>query len=305
MGQTANNDFKINLKNWNLKLISGDHFFPTYLADPLGVRFEVSSQTMLYSDYDQQDQINEGGAYRGRLNGSPGVRLSLFKFSPNSNPKLGVEIDLGLNIPVQMRAGNNDLIGTDGIYFFAIAAKPTEWLSIRFSKHHICTHLGDEFPTATVISPTDFDPSLMQLPVRDDFILSAAVKPLYFLKNPRLNILQIYGDFGFFLPGADFLGTRQNKPHRNAILNLQGGAEIEHYFKKAIFGGVFVAANISAYQLNAWSPNVSLKTGYIIPQEKFRKRMNVGLHYYNGRSNINQFYNRKEKYVAFFVMFDV
>ncbi len=48
-----------------------------------------------------------------------------------------------------MRHKNHDLPGTDGIYYFAIAAKPTEWIALRFSKHHICTHLGDEFASVS------------------------------------------------------------------------------------------------------------------------------------------------------------
>ena len=50
---------------------------------------------------------------------------------------------------------------------------------------------------------------------------------LWFLKRPHLDILQIYGDYGFFLPGVDFPGTRQNKPNKNAYKNYQVGMELE------------------------------------------------------------------------------
>ncbi|MBN1133056.1 MAG: hypothetical protein JXR52_13045 [Bacteroidales bacterium] len=297
--------YRIPIRDWNLRLVGTDLFYPTYLADPLGIRFEVSSQKMLYSDFDIEDEINSGGDYRGKLVITPGVRFSLFKFSPAGNPKLGVEADLGMIIPVMMRFGNHDLIGTDGIYYFAIAGRPAEWVSLRFSKHHICTHVGDELPTGKVISPVDYDVNTTQLPVRDAFILSAAVRPLWFLKNPQWDILAVYGDFGFFLPGVDFMGTRQNKPHRSAYLNLQGGTELEYYFGNRHLGGIFGALNVSAYQLNAWSPNLSFKAGYIIPQDRFKKRLNIGFNYYNGRSLSNNFYNRKEKFIAFFVAADI
>lgn len=297
--------FRIPIKNWNMQIVSLDNFYPTYLADPLGVRFEVSSQKMLYSDFDIEDEINSGGNYRGKLVIAPGVRFSLFKFTPSSNPRLGVEVDLGMSIPVMMRFGNHDLTGMDGIYYFAIAGRPAEWISLRFSKHHICTHVGDELPVGTVYTPVDYDINTTQLPVRDDFILSTSVKPLWFLKDPRWDILMVYGDFGFFMPGVDFLGERQNKPHRNAYINLQGGAELEYYFKNQHIGGVFSAVNVSAYQLNAFSPNISVKAGYIIPQERFKKRLNIAINYYNGRSISNNFYNRKEKFIAFSVMADI
>ena len=303
--QSLSERFNIPIKNWNLQLASFDHFYPTYLADPLAVRVEVSSQTMLYSDFDFQDPVNTGGGYLGKLTIYPAARISLLKFSPKSNPRLGVSLDFGVTIPTIMRAGNHDLIGNDGIYYFAVAANPTEWLSLMFSKHHICTHVGDEFWSGGVKSPIDFDPNITQLPVRDDFILMASVRPLWFLHNPHWDILRLYGDFGFFFPGVDFMGTRQNKPHYEAWYNFQGGAEMEYYFKKEIFGGFYAAVNVSAYQLNGFSPNLSIAGGYLFPQERFGRRFRIGLQYYNGRSLSNQFYNRKEKFAAFTVGFDI
>lgn len=297
--------FSIPIKNWQLKLIGLNNYYPTYLADPLGIRFEAASQTMLYSDIDYQDPINDGDGYMGKLVINPGVRLSLLKFSPKSNPKLGIELDFGVTVPIFMRHSNNDVIGVDGIYYFAIAGRPTEWLSLRFSKHHICTHVGDEYFFSDVDSPIDFDPLVTQLPVRDDFILSAAVKPLYFLGDPKWDILQVYADFGFFFPGGDFLGTRQNKPHKTAWFNFQGGLEVEYYFPNKYVGGIYTALNVSAYQLNAYSPNISFVAGYIIPQPRNKRRVRIGFNYYNGRSWSNQFYNRKEKLIGFYIAMDV
>ncbi|MDA3823967.1 MAG: DUF1207 domain-containing protein [Bacteroidales bacterium] len=296
--------FTIPINNWNMQVVARENFYPTYLADPVAIRFGVSSQTMKYSDFDHSDRINTEGTYLGKLIINPGVRFSVFKFSPNDNPNLGIEVDLGVTIPTIMRAGNHDVIGMDGNYYFAIAGRPTEWLSLRFSKHHICTHIGDEF-LDKVYSPSDFDFNIYQLPVRDDFILSAAVKPLYFLGNKDLNILQVYGDFGFYMPGTDFMGGRQNKSNPEAYLNLQGGAEIEYYLPNKYMGGVFSALNVSAYQNNAFSPNISYSIGYIIPQERDKRKLRMGLNWYNGRSWSNQFFNRKEKFVAFFLEMDV
>ena len=297
---------KFSIGKWDLQLANMRNMYPTYLADPLGIRFDVSSQTMLYSDIDIADEVNESGEYTGKLVINAASRVSLFKFSSKKNPKLGFEIDLGVTIPLAMRHGNHDLISTDGVYYFALAGRPTEWLDLRFSKHHICTHIGDEYPTTGVHSPVDFDPNTTQLPVRDDFILSAAVRPLHFVKGfSKKDLIMVYGDFGFFLPGKDFMGTRQNKPNRTAWLNLQTGAEVEYYFNRWYLGGLFTAYNVSAYQLNSFSPNHSFVAGYIFPQKKMERRVRIGFNYYNGRSLANQFYNRKEKFVAFFVSFDV
>lgn len=298
--------FDIPIKNWNMKVVGLNTFYPAYLADPLGARFEVSSQALSYSDIDMLDPINtEEGGYKGKLVIFPSVRISLFKFTPKSNPNIGIEADLGVTLPIFMRAGNHDVIGVDGIYYFAIAGKPTEWLAFRFSKHHICTHIGDEYSTAGITSVIDFDPNITRLPVRDDFIFSTAVRPLHFLKNPKWDILQVYGEIGFFFPGVDFLGTRQNKSNRNAYMNYQGGVELEYYFKNKYFGGVYSAINVSTYQLNAYSPNVSINAGYVLPQDRFKRKLRMGINYYNGRSLSNQFYYRKEKFVAFSLAMDI
>jgi hypothetical protein len=31
------------MKNWQMKVVGLEHFYPTYQADPLGIRFEASS----------------------------------------------------------------------------------------------------------------------------------------------------------------------------------------------------------------------------------------------------------------------
>lgn len=297
--------FVVPIKNWNLQFIDLNNLYPTYLADPLGIRTEVSAQGISYGDIDMEDEINSGGGYLGKLVIFAGTRLSLLKFSPKSNPKLGVEADIGVTLPIFMRAGNHDVIGVDGIYYFAISGRPTEWLSLRFSKHHICTHIGDEYSTAGVKSVIDFDPNITQLPVRDDFVFSAAVRPLYFLKKPKWDILQVYGDLGFFFPGVDFLGRRQNKPHKNAYMNYQGGVELEYYFDNKYFGGLYSALNVSAYELNAFAPNISVNVGYIVPQKRNKRKLRMGVNYYNGRSLSNQFYNRKEKFWAFSLAMDM
>ncbi len=101
------------------------------------------------------------------------------------------------------------------------------------------------------------------------------------------------------------MGSRQNKPNADAWLNLQGGLELEYYFNRPYLGGLFSAANVSVYQANAFVPNISLNVGYLFPQDRGKCRVRIGLNYYNGRPLSNQFYNRKEKFIAFFVALDV
>jgi len=258
---------------WDLQLVSIENFYPTYIADPLAVRFDLSSQNFIYNGIDIQDNINSGGDYMGRLSIKPASRISLLRFSPQSNPRLGIEVDMGFAFPFTMRAGNHDLIAFEGIYYMAIAGAPAEWLKLRLAKHHICTHRGIEFWAGIINSPIDFDPLMFNLYVRDDVVLSAAVRPLYFLGKPELDILQVYTDLNAYIPGKGITGVRQNKPNTQARYIFQGGAELEYYFKWSFLGGVFAALNVSAWQENNYSPNYSAVAGYIFPQISGKRKI--------------------------------
>lgn len=299
--------FTISFKKGNLKIVGLDHLYRTYLADPLGNRFEAAAQFFQYADYDYTDNVNNDGSYMGHLTVYPAARLSLLQYRLKSNPKLGIEGEIGVMTPCHMRQGNNDFIGLDGIYYFAIAGNPTEWLSLRFSKHHICTHIGDEYPKRTTTSVTDRDPMYKQGPTMDDFRFAASIRPLWFVKVPQWDILRVYAEVGYFDPGFDFLGERKSWPNNYAYMNYMGGMELEYYFPERLrwLGGVFTAANISTYQQNGFGKNLNITAGYILPQERDKLRLRLGVQFYNGRSLVNEFYNRKERFIAAYFAFDV
>ncbi len=290
---------------WDLQLIGTDNFYPTYLADPLAVRFDISRQQILSGSVDVQDGVNKGEGYLGKLSIKPATRISLLRISPKNNPRLGIEIDMGVALPITMRKTNHDLIALDGIYYMAIAGAPTEWLSLRLAKHHICTHRGEEFWAGSVNAPIDFDPRMFNLYVRDDVMFSAAIKPLYFTGRPVLNFLQVYSDFSAYIPGEGKIGVRQNKPNTQAYFIFQGGAEIEHYFKRKFLGGIFAALNVSAWQENNYSPNYSAMAGYIFPQAPDKRKFRIGINYYNGRWINNEFFNYHEEFIAFHLAADL
>ncbi len=299
--------YSIPLKeNWIFTPYSSDHLYPTYLADPLGVRFEASYRTVTYSDIDFSDEINENGSYENRFDIYPGVRLSLFRLM-NTETGMGFETEIGLMTPVYMRGSNFDLIGMDGIYYLRFNAQINSWLHLNLSKHHICTHVGDEFTSGRVDSPTDIDPSLMTLPVLDDFRFATSLRPLNFLEDWGLDILTCYAEVGWFMPGSDFLGGRSNYPDVQCNLNFLYGAQLEYDLPSwgKHIGSLFAAVNISTYQQNAYAKNLSIMAGWIIPQNKPGKRLRFAYQYYNGRNLMNQYYDRKEKFNSFCISMDL
>ncbi|MDC7225595.1 MAG: hypothetical protein PQJ61_02395 [Spirochaetales bacterium] len=292
-------------EDWEFRPFSLEHLYPNYLADPLSIRVEAAVQTVYYADYDYADTVNESGSYTGRLAIFPGFRLSLLQFV-HAKTGFGIEGEIGAVIPTYMRSTNNDVIALDGIYYFRVNSKITPWWNINFSKHHNCTHLGDEYPVDKVESPIDYDPNRLELPVLDDFRLANAFRPLHFLTARNLDILTLYGEIGFFLPGTDFLGERQNKPDRWAFMNYLWGVELEYYLPDwgENIGGFYAALNVSYYQQNGYSPNLSVKSGWILPQDRDGFRFRIGFQYYNGRSTMNHFYDRKEIFTAIYLSTD-
>ncbi len=91
--------------------------------------------------------------------------------------------------------------------------------------------------------------------------------------------MKIYGEIGYFDPGIDFLGARKSWPNAYAYMNYMGGAELEYYFTQKLrwLGGVFAAANVSAYQQNGFGKNVNFTAGYILPQERNKLRLRLGI----------------------------
>ena len=304
MGQEGAKPGTYKIGKWDLQLVSRDKFYPVYLADPLGIKFEILSKKILFSNIDTQDGLSNGEGYLGKLTIKPASRLSLLRWSPGNDPKLGVELDFGFALPLTMRQRNHDLMVFQGIYYMSIAGAPSEWLSLRIAKHHICTHRAVEFWAGSVVSPIDMDPNMYTLYVRDDVVFSAAAKPLYFLGNPELDILRVYADISAYIPGSGVIGIRQNRPNTESYFYFQGGAEVEYYLNNTAFGGFFAAVNISAWQENNYSPNYSLVAGYIVPQKPGRNRFRIGLQYYNGRCINFELLKSSERFVAFHLAFD-
>jgi len=291
---------KYGLKNWDYQFVNNNNLYPTYLADPLAPRFEGAIQNVKYSDISYEDEINNGGDYSNRIYIIAGSKMTLFSFINKQKPDMAFGFEIAASFPLYMEAAGFDFMGVDGIFHFAITGQLNKYLNFRLAKHHICTHRGDEYTTGIVTTPVDFDPNIETLYVRDDYMISLAYKPLVHFIHENFNFFQVYGDFLFFWPGKDFLGERQNKPERYAYLGFQGGAELEYYFHNTKLGGVFSAFNISSYQANGYSTNINLVGGYILPQQRNKKKVRFGLQYYDGRGLLNEFYNRHDKFVSFF-----
>ncbi len=297
MGITANTDTDL---GWEFHIIDNNFFYPNYIADPFSSRFEASSRTLTINEVALDDD--------GRLDITAGTRFSLFSYRSVENPKIGAQLDLWLTVPMYMEGRSNDFLELDGIYSLGLVLSPAEWITGRISRHHICTHAGDEIDThSDGDSSIDYDPTAnltSSTYVRDDFGLSLAIKPLYIIDEEWINdSLLLYGDFYFFWPGEDSLGERQIKPAHEAYRWFNVGAELK---TPKLFDGpsLFVAGNISYWEELAWMPSYSLDAGIEIPGAFDDLSLRVSYNYYNGRSLMNNFYNRREEFTGISISVD-
>ncbi len=277
-----------------------DYLYPSYLSDPLAVNSQIAIR-----EYSIDEVHPRSDGTETHYDVTIGTRYNFIRFSPDGAPDLGLEMDWGMALTTFMDARVTDLLGIDGIYYFAVAVKPVEWASFRFTRHHICSHAGDQLdPNGDGNAYVDFDlnPQINEGTfVRDDYVVSAMVEPLYFLEPlaPELaRTLRVYGDFSSYIPGSDLLGWRNLTPSKYAYIWYQYGAEIEFPFAGGVLGSLFAAGQVSHWQESAYAPNYSLQAGFILPKGKPGQRMKLAFSYYDGQSLMNNFRYRRARFMG-------
>lgn len=254
-----------------------DFLYPSYLADPLAVKSQLT-----YRKYSIDEVHPQSDGTEGHLDATIGKRLNFLRFSPEGKPNLGLEFEIGMAITTFMHSHGTDLLDFDGIYYMGIAIKPNEWSSYRIHRHHICSHQGDQLDEGDENDAqyVDFDYNISTNAsnyVRDDYMLSAIIEPLFFLNkfSPLIaKSLRVYGDYTFHIPGESFLGRRSNSPTVQTFDWYQYGAELEVPIENKKYGSLFVAGQVSKWQESAYAQ------------------------YYDGQSLLNNFRFTRTKYLG-------
>ena len=276
---------------WEFHFVDDNFFYPNYIADPFSPRFSADARTLTINEIALDSDE--------RLDITAGTRWSLFSFRKSDNPDIGVQLDLWMTIPMFMEGSSNDFLGMDGIYSVGLVISPADWITARLSRHHICTHAGDEIDTHGDGDPSiDYDPTPnmnSSAYVRDDFGISLALRPLNLFNIDWLDdTLLLYGDYYFFWPGEDPLGTRQIKPAREAFTWYTVGVELKT--PELLGVKLFAAGHVSYWEELSWMPSYSADLGLEVEGPVKGLNLRVALNYYDGRSLMNNFYNRREQF---------
>lgn len=283
-----------------------DYLYPTYLSDPLAIRTELGYKKVSYFDA-YPDEFGGGS----RTDAALGLRFNFFRFAPISNPSKGIDAELGFMVPIYMESSRSDTLAFDGIYYFAISLKPFDWLTFRAARHHFSSHYGDEYDVDMDGSPyTDFDTTLgmnMSKVVRDDFVFSAAFYPLEMGKKEHRLSIMLYGDYSLVVYGKDLLANRKTRPAKYSYVWFQFGSEIEYQLLQHHNArSVFLAFQVSAWQMAGYAPNFSGQFGYVFPRtEQKGARIRLSFVYYDGQSPLTNFMHSRERYTGIVLTIDV
>lgn len=285
-----------------------NHLYENYLADPLAVNSEIT-----YRNYEIDEVHPNANGEEGHFDCKVGTRFNFWRFSPKGHPDLGIETDWGFAVCAFMHSHGTDLLSTDGIYYYTIVLKPNYWSTFKWGHHHICSHQGDQLDTNgdgnqyidydnnAILNESNF--------VRDDYILSASILPLYFLNDYTENLaesLRVYGDFIYYNPAESLLGGDSNSVVEHAYIWFQYGAELELpiIINDNNWGSLYLAGQISQWQQSAYAKNYTYQVGIILPSTKHTQRMKFGYQFYDGQSLINNYQLTRARFSGFVFTID-
>ncbi len=250
-----------------------ERLYPTYLADPYGVGFNLQLRT-----YDKA-AIQETGA--SRLDLMVGTPLLLYERKDSDNPKRGWQmIFLGALRGQFDNENSTDNVAWEGITGLQVVFRYHQDVAWHFGTKHYSSHVGDEYMERTGRMRIDYTREELRTGVAWNF------KEHY----------TWYSDLAY----AFSLNTKALQDHGRVQMGLQ-------YVKPGQFMdgivGWYSALDISAYEEDAWDENIAFQIGYDLPLND--RRWRLGMEYYDGRSQYGEFFQNRDRYVSVGIWMDL
>lgn len=246
-------------------LVPETQLYPYYIADPYRSDFALQLMTALES------QIPQTG--NRRLGLKLGGVFGLVRFHPPDKPERGWQLSFEGSIRGQFdRDHSTDNIGWDGVYGLQLAWRPGDNVAYRIAIHHNSAHVGDEYAERTGRERIDY--------TREELRAGVAVG-----LDTRWTG---YVDVGW---GYTLRNSELQKPGR-----VQAGLQYIH--PPELFGGGFGAygaVNINAFEENDWDAAFTAQAGITMPAGN--RVWRAGMELYDGRSTMNEFFFRDERYL--------
>lgn len=269
---TAASAAHANEHQWRFQYFPADQLYPHYIANPLRSSFSFQPTEFSASD------IPQAGTKRFGLD--LGGNLALVRLHPENAPGQGWELMLEAGFRGQFDIKNSeDNIGWDGHYALFLDYRPNKKIAYRLGMHHTSSHVGDEYAERT-----------------------GRLRINYTRQEIRLGSTWSVTD-----NWQTYLEVARSYNDRNQVLQRAGRVEWGlQYDRPALFNhviGGYIALDLSGYEENNWDTNTTLQLGIQWPTEK--RRWRLGIEYYDGRSQLGEFFQAHEKYLSLGIWLDL
>lgn len=241
------------------------HIYPHYIANPIRSHFSFQPLFISHSD------IPQTGDNRFDLN--LGASFGLLRLYPENNPQKRWQLTLEAGFRGQFdNQYSQDNIGWDGHYALFVDYRHHDHLAHRIGIHHTSSHVGDEYMERTGRNRINY--------TREEIRLASA--------------WQFTPQWLTYIEVAEAYILRNKNIQQSG--RAEWGIQYDHtsFFTSRIGG--YVALDISAYEENHWNGNASLQFGISWPSRE--RRWRLGFEYYDGRSQMGEFFQHNDTYLS-------
>ena len=246
-----------------------DQLYPVYIANPL--RSTFSAQAMVF------DKTSIANTSKKRFDLKVGANLGILKRSSHHR---SWQLTLMGGFHGQFDIDHaEDNIGWDGLYGLSIDVRENSQLAYRLGLHHTSSHIGDELAERTGKQRINY--------TRQEARLGAVWSFAYFWQS--------YTEIGW---GYGLRNDKFQKPWRGEL-----GIQYEHpyYFFQKL--GFYTALDLSSYEESNWDINTTIQIGIVSKLQE--RRWRIGVEYYDGRSQIGEFFQDSENYIGVGLWIDI
>jgi len=205
--------------------------------------------------------------------------LGQWKHSEKLLPVFQLVLDGGFHGQFDIKY-NQDNIGWDGIYGLRLLYRPDNELAFNIGSKHISSHVGDELQERTGRTRINY--------TREEFLAGLAWS---YKENT-----QVYFELAH---AYDIRNKTLQEPWR-----VQTG--LQHQTPATLWNnrfGWFTALDISAFEESDWERNITLQTGIYTGRDTHIWR--IGMELYDGRAQIGEFFQDKERYISIGIWYNL
>ncbi len=260
-------------RGWQLGFAPDEVLYRTYVADPRRPTFALTMIDVRESEIPAASDRR----YGVRM----GTRFGILHLHPPGDPGGGLQLAGDIAFLAQFdRENKTDNLGWDGLYGFHLAWRARPDLALRVGMAHDSSHLGDEYIENTGRQRIEY--------TREELL--AGIR--YALRECLSSYLE-YG-WAYDLRNEDLMEEGR----------VQLGLELEPAPMLWNRLAPFAALDVSAFEEDDWEENLTVQVGVVRSGAGRRWTWRLGLEYYDGRSPIGEFFQERERHLAWGLWLD-